>query len=54
LELVERHAYGATFRVNGRPRTKTRVTGASCSTHSGPMVNVLQPGAVHFVMIGMS
>jgi hypothetical protein len=32
---------------HGRPRTKTLVTRASCSTQNAPMVSVLQPGAVH-------
>jgi len=31
----------------GRPRTKTLVTRASCSTHNSPIVSVLHPGAVH-------
>jgi GMP synthase (glutamine-hydrolysing) len=50
---VYRHATGAGLSSNGRPRTKTRVTGRSCSTHSGPMVSVSQPGTVHCVTIGM-
>jgi GMP synthase (glutamine-hydrolysing) len=50
---VGRHTKGANVRVNGRPRTKTRVTGRSCSTHSGPIVSVLHPGTVHFVTIGI-
>jgi hypothetical protein len=54
VEGVCRHANGAGWRWNGRPRTKTRVTGTSCSTHSGPIVSVSQPGIVHFVTIGMS
>jgi hypothetical protein len=44
----------ATAGFQGLPRTKTLVTGASCSTQSGPIVNVSQPGAVHCVTIGMS
>jgi hypothetical protein len=32
---------------HGRPRTKTLVTRASCSTQNAPMVSVLHPGAVH-------
>ena len=39
--------------ANGRPRTKERSTCESCSTHRGPIVNVLHPGAVHCVTIGM-
>jgi hypothetical protein len=38
----------------GRPRTKTRFVGWSCSKQSGPNVKVSQPGAVHGVMIGIS
>jgi hypothetical protein len=37
----------------GRPRTKTRVVGWSCSKQYGPNVKVSQPGAVHGVMIGI-
>ena len=54
LAVVYRHSTAAALRVNGRPRTNTRVTGRSWSTQSGPMVSVSQPGAVHCVTIGMA
>jgi hypothetical protein len=40
--------------MNGRPRTNVRSTHVSCFMHSGPIVSVSHPGAVHCVTIGMT
>jgi GMP synthase (glutamine-hydrolysing) len=40
-------------RASGWPRTNIRASRCSCSTHSGPIVSVSQPGTVHFVTIAM-